>query len=150
MAKEGYKKCKGGWRKLPTADITHLHFQCSVLTKLAILMRKWPINSDFTAHSSSTTSKRILMGQASIEPPLERTDGGLRCKEMGYIRKGTPQKIGMNIFQEKRNKWENKEIPYKRISSLLINIKSILGLAWGSFLPLNFWSIHSYLSPWFY
>ena len=79
----------------------------------------------------STTSRRLLMGTSIQSSPMRRINGGLRYKESDYIMKGTPHKKGMNIFQEKRNKCENRKLPSKEISTLFINTKSILGPAQG-------------------
>ena len=62
---------------------------------------------------------------------MKHTDGGLRCKENGYIRKGIPPKKEMGDYKEKGNKCENRELSYKEISTLLINTRSILGPARG-------------------
>ena len=44
-----------------------------------------------------------------------------------------PKKRGWTFFKKKEYKGVSKEIPYKGISSQLINIRSIPELAWGSF-----------------
>ena len=39
---------------------------------------------------------------------MRRTSGGLGCEGKNYIRKGTPKKKGMNIFQEKKKQERTK------------------------------------------
>ena len=131
MVKEGYKTCKGGRRKFPEENTSHLCIQYSVPIKLAALMRKWPLNSDFTVHSSFYHLQKGPDGTSIPIVSLKRIDWGLRCKRMGYIRKWSLQKEGIYIFQEKRNKCESRELPSKETSTLLINRRSILRLAWG-------------------
>ena len=132
MVKEGYKTCKGGRRNFLEENAFHLCIQCSAPIELAALMRKWPLNNDFTIHSSFYHIQKGGPDGTSIpRVPLKRIDGGLRCKRMGYIRKWSLQKEGIYIFQEKRNKCESRELPSKETSTLLINRRSILGPAWG-------------------
>ena len=58
------------------------------------------MNSDFTAHSFFSHLQKDPDGTSIQIVLLRRTDRGLRCNGMDYIRK----KKGMNIFQEKRHK----------------------------------------------
>ena len=129
--KEGYKTCRGGRRKFPEENTSHLHIQYSAPIKLVALIRKWPLNSDFTVHSSFYHLQKGPDGTSIPRVPLKRIDGGLRCKGRGYIRKETLQKEGIDIFQEKINKCESRELPSKETSTLLINRRSILGPTWG-------------------
>lgn len=63
--------------------------------------------------------------------PLRRIDGGLRCNGRDYIRKGTPQKEGMKVFQEKGIEREKTKDYFVTKKSLHINERSILEPARG-------------------
>ena len=75
----------------------------------------------------STTSRKVLMGQASELSILRRTDGGLRCNGKGDIKKETPLEKGNEHSTERERERELKLI-VKR-STLTFNEQPILGLA---------------------
>ena len=103
-------------------------------------MRKWHINSDFTTHGP------FYHLQKGLDVPLRRTNGKLRCNGMGYIRKGTPQKEGTNIFQEKGISERAKDHLVGSISPLFINERSILRPAWGRVYAKFFMHISYFVS----
>ena len=91
-------------------------------------MRKRHLNSDSIAHNSLYHLQKGSDGKSIQITPLRRTDGGLRCNGMDYIKKGTPQKEGINILQEKRQR-ERAQHHSVNTSLLFINEKPILELA---------------------
>ena len=93
-------------------------------------MRKKHLDSDFIAHSSLYLLQKGPDGISVQINPMRCTDGGLRCKGRGYIRKGTPQKRGMNILQEENTKRESKGSNCKT-SPLRVNEKPVLELGRG-------------------
>ena len=60
------------------------------------------MNSDFIAHSSFYHLQKDPNETSIQRVPLKLIDGGLRYKEIGYIRKGTPQKEGNKHFPRKK------------------------------------------------
>ena len=79
------------------------------------------MNKNFTASDSLYYFQKGLDRTSILGNPLRHAGGGLGCKGMSYIRKGTPQKKGMDIFQCKRNKWESIEYPVKKYHHNVIN-----------------------------
>ena len=104
----------------------HLHIQCFAPTVLVAFMRKRHLNNDSTAYNSlyhlqkgpDRTNIQII--------PLRHTNGGLRCNENDYIRKGTPLETAMDILQTER---ERTKDPIVKESASTVNEQSILRLA---------------------
>ena len=53
-------------------------------------MRKWHLNSNFTAHNSFYHFQKGLDGTSIQIFPLRRIDGGMRCNERLYKERNPP------------------------------------------------------------
>ena len=117
----------------------HLRIQQSTPIELATFMRKRHLNSDSTGHNSLYHLQKDLDGTSIQIIPLRHIDGGLRCNEKGYIRKGTPLEKGMNILKTERK----RELKFTiKEYALTITDQPLLGLARGriytKFVSLSF------------
>ena len=79
-------------------------------------MRKRHMNNDFTTHSLLYRLQNGLDGTSIQMVPLKRTNRGLRCNGMDYIRNGTPQNRGGTPFKKKDIERESTTPFYKHIT----------------------------------
>ena len=120
-----------GGRKLLEGYTFYLRIECSVTTLLVALMKKWLLNSVFTASNPFFYLQQNLDGTSIQGRVLGRTSGGPGCQEGGYIRRKKLYREG-GIFWSERNrvreieKWtvycliKLKQDIYKNFSSEVI------------------------------
>ena len=80
------RKDQCGGRKLLKGYASHHRIECSVTILSVTLMKKWPLNSVFTANNPFYYFQQKLDETSIQGRVLGRTSGGLGCQEGGYIR----------------------------------------------------------------
>ena len=83
------------WKKASYKGYTFPHrIECTTTTLSVTLMKKWHLNSSFTASSSFHHLQQNSDGTSDLRKALRHIGGGLWCKEEGYIREGEPPSYG--------------------------------------------------------
>ena len=87
------------------------HIECTTTTLSAALMRKWHLNSSFTASSPFYHLHSSSDGTSNLRKALRHIGGGLGCQEEGYIyKRGEPPSGGIFFsLSVKRNYRMNRE-----------------------------------------
>lgn len=67
-----------------------LRIECSTTTLSTTLMRKWPLNSDFTTSNPFYYLQQNFDKTSILRKILRHTNGGLGSKEGGYIKGRKP------------------------------------------------------------
>ena len=130
MTNKEYKTYRGGGRKFHKGDTSHLHIQYSA--PLAALMRKWHLNSDFTAHSSFYYLQKGPDGTSISKCSLEKYRWRVEMQWKGLFKEMNPLRNWRWTFVKKKGTSERaKDHPVRERSPLFISKRSILGPDWG-------------------
>ena len=89
-----------GGRKLLEWYTFHLRIECSVVTLLVALMKKWLLNSVFTASNPFYHFQQNLDGTSIQGRVLGHTSGGPGCQEGKYIRGKKLYRVGGIFLRE--------------------------------------------------